>query len=249
MPTHPLLTSEQHGRMIVLMDKREHFSNGRLFAFGGGSTLLATTFGAEVSGWNHWLSLGVGYGAGGVLLVLSSVWISKSYLSRESIQPDLVNVSGQPTGSPLEMRWNGFSSEKELLAAECQAHIAFVGERLEAALSPLQVEAIQLAHDLSVFVNGVEPMPEPDKPHTFDGIIDNALNARWAWICKLQTEYEDKYAPRVLAFTRTLGYAGRHNVRMQHFTEHIIDLDSVNTIRAQLWKEVIYPLDIDFTGE
>ena len=70
------------------MAQREHFTNGRCFAGGSGLALMIAAFGAQTALWNHWITIGVLYGAGIILAILATVWITKSYYSREVIQAD-----------------------------------------------------------------------------------------------------------------------------------------------------------------
>lgn len=80
-----------------MMPEREHFTNGRCFTFGTGLALMGTSFGAQVSGWTHWITLGVGYGIGIVLMSIATMLIAKSYFSRQSEHP---NISpSQATGT------------------------------------------------------------------------------------------------------------------------------------------------------
>ena len=69
------------------MAEREHFTNGRCAALGTGVALVGTSFTAHIGNWNHWISIGVGYGTGFLLVLIASILITKSYYSREHIQP------------------------------------------------------------------------------------------------------------------------------------------------------------------
>ena len=43
---------------------------------------MLAAFGAQIEGWHHWVTIGMAYGSGIVLLLLSTVWISRSYYQR-----------------------------------------------------------------------------------------------------------------------------------------------------------------------
>ena len=66
------------------MAEREHFTNGRTWTFGTGFGLISLSFGAQIGGWAHWIAVGAGYGGGIVLMLLSAVLITKSYLPGQS---------------------------------------------------------------------------------------------------------------------------------------------------------------------
>jgi hypothetical protein len=66
------------------MVEREHFTNGRCFTFATGLALAGSAFGAQVSGWSHWVTIGACYGVGIVVMLLSTVLIAKSYFSSQS---------------------------------------------------------------------------------------------------------------------------------------------------------------------
>jgi hypothetical protein len=61
------------------MPERDHFTNGRTWTFGTGFGLMGLTFGAQVSGWQHWTTIGIGYGMGAVLMLIGTALITKSY--------------------------------------------------------------------------------------------------------------------------------------------------------------------------
>ena len=84
------------------MAEREHFTNGRCFTFGTGFTLMGAAFGAQVGGWTHWITMGVGYGIGIVLMLIATVLIAKSYFSRQSANTaiSLPQASGTIPGIP-----------------------------------------------------------------------------------------------------------------------------------------------------
>ena len=64
------------------MAEREHFTNGRCFAFGGGLALVGSALSAQIANWVHWITIGIGYGSGITLMILSAVWITRSYYQR-----------------------------------------------------------------------------------------------------------------------------------------------------------------------
>lgn len=66
------------------MAGREHFTNGRCLTFGTGFTLMGAAFGAQIGGWSHWLTIGMAYGMGLLLILLATVLITKSYFSGRS---------------------------------------------------------------------------------------------------------------------------------------------------------------------
>lgn len=83
------------------MAEREHFTNGRCFAFAIGLAIVVAAFGAQIGGWNHSVSMGVGYGSGVVLMLLAAVLITKSYFSGQSQNTSsLPQTSGMIPGIP-----------------------------------------------------------------------------------------------------------------------------------------------------
>ena len=66
------------------MPEREHFTNFRCLVFGTGFALMGAAFGAQVSGWNHWVSIGIGYGIGIALMIVATVLITQSVLSKKA---------------------------------------------------------------------------------------------------------------------------------------------------------------------
>ncbi len=69
------------------MAEREHFTNGRVWAFGTGFGLVSLAFGAQIGGWHHWVTIGGGYGMGTLLMLGATVLIAKSYFSRHPELP------------------------------------------------------------------------------------------------------------------------------------------------------------------
>lgn len=78
------------------MAEREHFTNGRTWTFGTGFGLMSLAFGAQVSSWSHWITIGAGYGTGVVLMLGSAVLITKSYFSRHPEFPGVHNTLPPP---------------------------------------------------------------------------------------------------------------------------------------------------------
>ena len=68
---------------------------------------MATAFGAQVSGWTHWITIGFGYGIGAVLMLIATALITKSYFLGQSEHPATSTpqafgtVPGIPTLSAL----------------------------------------------------------------------------------------------------------------------------------------------------
>ena len=62
------------------MAEREHFTNGRVFAFGTGFGLVGLAFSAQMSSWNHWITIGMGYGSGLVLMLAGTVLFNEVLL-------------------------------------------------------------------------------------------------------------------------------------------------------------------------
>ncbi|MCU1248747.1 MAG: hypothetical protein JWQ49_1776 [Edaphobacter sp.] len=85
------------------MPERDHFTNGRTWTFGTGFGLMSLSFGAQISGWGHWITVGAGYGVGIVLMLIAAVLITKSYFSRhpESHDGTLPTLALPPVPSKL----------------------------------------------------------------------------------------------------------------------------------------------------
>ncbi len=80
------------------MAEREHFTNGRTWAFGTGFSLVGLSFGAQISGWGHWIMIGAGYGVGTLSMLLPSVLFTKSYFSSQS---EHSTIAPKPTIGPF----------------------------------------------------------------------------------------------------------------------------------------------------
>lgn len=68
------------------MAEGEHFTNFRCLVFGTGFALMGAAFGAQVGGWTHWITIGIGNGVGIVLMLVATVLITKSFFTD---QPDV----------------------------------------------------------------------------------------------------------------------------------------------------------------
>jgi hypothetical protein len=90
------------------MAEREHFTNGRCFTGATGLALVFASFSAQINSWPHWISIGMGYGAGIVLMLLAAIWITKSYYSRHeqpqfAVVPPLAEEEEKMFFSPLQI--------------------------------------------------------------------------------------------------------------------------------------------------
>jgi hypothetical protein len=84
------------------MAEREHFTNGRCLTFGTGITLVIAAFGAQVEGWQHWLTIGAAYATGIILMLIAAILITKSHMSKHSaISSPEGTIPGIPTLSAL----------------------------------------------------------------------------------------------------------------------------------------------------
>jgi hypothetical protein len=63
------------------MAEREHFTNGSVAAFGAGLALMVAAFTTQITGWSHWITIGITYGIGGTLVLLSAGKVMMSYHS------------------------------------------------------------------------------------------------------------------------------------------------------------------------
>jgi hypothetical protein len=69
-----------------MAESSEVVTNTRALVFGLGCTITAASFGAQVSNWPHWITIGSGY-AVGLVLVLMVVWVcAKTYLSIQNTE-------------------------------------------------------------------------------------------------------------------------------------------------------------------
>jgi len=84
------------------MAEREHFTNFRTTMFGTGIAFIATAFGAQISGWMHWITIGISYGVGLALLLTATVLIAQSLFSGQSAHLDISTpqASGMIPGIP-----------------------------------------------------------------------------------------------------------------------------------------------------
>ena len=70
-------------------------------ALGTGLTLTGAAFGAQVSGWTHWITIGVGYGVGTALMLIAATLITRSFLSEHPLRSASTQASGAvPPGIP-----------------------------------------------------------------------------------------------------------------------------------------------------
>ena len=230
------------------MVEREHFTNGRCYTGGGGLALVLAAFTTQITGWHHWISIGVAYGMGGVLILLSTVWITRSYYTRDRSGP----VPAPSLAPPLDGQTIAFGGRGTLEEVQVEhARVLALGNQLDGVFNPLQVEAVRLASDLETFMNRIGDRPSAPPGSDWDGIFDHAVRGEGGkWVVRMQAEYEQDYSPRVNSFVGRLEReTGRLNSRLRAHKDHVHDFGNINTIRAQLWKEALFPLTIDFAGE
>ncbi len=84
------------------MAEREHFTNGRCLTLGTGVAIVTTSFAAQIGGWHHWISMGIGYGVGIIFMIIAMALITKSYFSKQSETPSgsVPQTSGVVPGIP-----------------------------------------------------------------------------------------------------------------------------------------------------
>jgi len=117
-------------------------------------------------------------------------------------------------------------------------------------LTPLQIEAIQLSKDLKDFMVRVGPYPQVSDEVVKNGSYDEVRGQGMKWGIQMQAAYEAQMSPKVNAFISHMELETGHlNTRLRNYKDHVHDLENINTIRAQLWLEVLRGIDVDFTGE
>lgn len=98
---------------------REHFTNGRSLGLGTGVALVSLAFGAHIAAWPHWITIGMFYGSGLVLVTGSSILVSKSYFAPEQEPDPLLRIGGLvPTTAQNDgLKWVEQVSEEHVSAA------------------------------------------------------------------------------------------------------------------------------------
>ncbi len=136
-------------------------------------------------------------------------------------------------------------------AQEEHARVFALGNQLDGVFSSLQVEAVRLASDLETFMKRIGDRPSTPPGSDWDGIFGHAVHGEGGkWFVRMQAEYRQDYSPRINAYIGKLEReTGRTNSRLRAYSDHVHDFSNINTVRAQLWKEAMYPLTIDFAGE
>jgi hypothetical protein len=80
---------------------------------------MGAAFGAQVSNWTHWITIGLGYGIGVALLVIATVLITRSYFSEQSGRAVPAQASGTvPPGIPTLSALLGQNSTVEFNAKQ-----------------------------------------------------------------------------------------------------------------------------------
>ncbi len=185
------------------MAEREHFSNGRTATFGTGFGLMSLAFGAQVSGWTHWITIGAGYGSGVILMLLSSLWITKSYYSRQSAN-DL----------PHQALTAANIVPRDLLVAGTTNNENFQKGIISAIFTPLQIDAFKLSADIARFLDSLGERPSQlndGGPNTVTKQVqEEAFNVSQVipWVRKLTCAYAEDFAPRVTSLLNRVGKEG-----------------------------------------
>lgn len=143
------------------MSEREHFTNGRTFSFATGIALVALAFGAYLSGWTHWVTLGAVYASGSILMLFAGARIAKSYFSSP---PNGSASTPNLTVTPLpELPPPSAASLCKVGPDQIADHKACLqlGMRINQALTPLQLDAMTLSMNLISFIEDQGPQPTP----------------------------------------------------------------------------------------
>ena len=56
--------------------------------------------GAQIGGWHHWMTIGIGYGVGLILMLIAAALIAKSYFSKQPEKQNK-NLTDQTQGVAL----------------------------------------------------------------------------------------------------------------------------------------------------
>jgi hypothetical protein len=163
------------------MAEREHFTNGRCLTFGTGFAIMGTSFGAQVGGWQHWITIGAGYGVGIILMLIATVLITKSYFSRHPESHDGARPLPALPSVPKS-------------------------QAVEDLFSSLQIEAFQLAKNLRSFLKEIGPHPEITKAN---GELDHRAAVKYTeWSAKLINGYRGRFASKVELIMTNFGDLG-----------------------------------------
>jgi len=169
------------------MPEREHFTNGRTWMFGTGFGLMSLSFGAHISGWSHWITIGAGYGSGVLLMLLAAVLITKSYFSR---QPG--------TAAPA-----GIADKVPVLDISDSLEI-----KVLPMLTPLQTDAVNLSMTILDFLARLGPAPIPrytwdqisQMPSDRARVLIESKDIDYAEACEFQASRHVKETPFVKAY-------------------------------------------------
>jgi hypothetical protein len=178
------------------MPEREHFTNFRCLIFGTGFALMGTSFGAQIGGWAHWVTIGIGYGIGIALMLVATALITKSYFSRqpehrEEAIPDKRNQrAAQDTLSP---------QIKDMLSIRPVS--------AQDLLTPLQMDALVLARDLRQLSREMGPKSHPDwkEPKVRWEHSDARADADIReWNTAFAARYKNQFSGRTVAILRKI---------------------------------------------
>jgi hypothetical protein len=207
------------------MPEREHFTNGRCFFFGTGLTLVLAAFGVQVSGWPHWITVGAGYGAGIILMLLAAVLITKSYFSRQSehggeIIPE--KRSQQPAQNAFNLQIKDTLSIKPVSA--------------ELVLTPLQIDAFVLARDLRQLLREVGTNPHPgwkEPTGRLEFVDARAAADICEWNTALAARYKNQLSDRVVSVFRRIAETGFEFSTAEQYAAALLDgVDKAEQVKA-----------------
>jgi hypothetical protein len=188
------------------MAEGEHFTNGRCFIFGTGSTLMAASFGAQIGGWAHWITVGVGYGSGIILMLLATARITKSYFSRH---PEQVVIVPPPNPSDVSQILTSLQIEALEVARDLRELLKDVG--------PM-------------------PHPgwkEPQGDARWEFADARAQKDISDWDCALAARYSNYFADRASKTFRKIAEAGISNPFAEQYAAKLLDgVDKVEQVRT-----------------
>ncbi len=210
-------------------DVRGNLKTTLLYTVVGG---LVTAFHFLVAGMQWWRHALVDF-----LFAFISIWLGASLWSVKSATLQSTTALSNLSAPIEQLSSHNPENDAAYIVAQTEhARLLGVGNRIDGAFNSLQIDGIALATFLERFISSANETKMSEDPRT--------------WTIKLIAAYEADCAPQVNRFVSRLEReTGRLNGRLRNYKDHIYDIDNIETVRSQIWLEVIRMLNIDFTGE
>ncbi len=208
------------------MSKREHFTNGRCFAGGTGIALIGLSFAAQIAVWPHWISIGMGYGAGAIMFLGSAALVSRSFYSSD-IDAEIA------------------TDQSYLQATEEERRLCDLGRDVDGLFTSLQIESFSVAKSVAKLMRQLPQVEPPTKEEFLSdrGGVEAHLKAMSAAkrpfyeaFTKIQAEYARDIAPRVKAVALSFQANGVPNAvgRCSNYFETVYVPNDLSIVKQNL---------------